>query len=277
MIAIIVHGGAGKWPVAKQADATSGCEAARDAAHHLLQDGASALDAVECAVRLLEDNPLFNSGTGSHPTTAGEVEMDALIVDGARRDFGAVAGIRNVQHPISVARKVMESTPHRFFVADGATQFAHASGFDFYPTELLIVPSGSNPAQDTVGAVALDAQGRIASATSTGGTRNKMPGRVGDSPLIGCGGYADHVCGVSATGVGEDLMRVLMARSVADAVTRLGNAQAAAEAGVALLDEIRGQGGLICLDAQGRIGYARNTPHMAGAAIDGTGLAIAFV
>lgn len=277
MTALVVHGGAGRWPEAKHADAKNGCEAARDAAYRLLRDGGSALDAVELAVRILEDDPLFNSGTGSHPTTAGEVEMDALIVDGARRDFGAVAGIKNVQHPVSVARKVMESTPHRLLVADGATQFAHANGFEFYPTERLIVASGANPAQDTVGAVALDALGRIASATSTGGTRNKMPGRVGDSPLFGCGGYADHICGVSATGVGEDLMRVLMARSVAEAVVRLGKAQAAAEAGVALLDEIRGQGGLICLDAQGRIGHAQNTPHMAGAAIDGTGQAVVFV
>jgi beta-aspartyl-peptidase (threonine type) len=277
MIAIIVHGGAGKWPAEKHVEAKAGCEAARDAAYHMLAEGGSALDAVEHAVCLLEDHPLFNSGTGSHPNMAGEVEMDALIVDGATRDFGAVAGIQNVRHPISVARKVMDSTPHRFLVADGATQFAQANGFAFYPTERLIVPGGANPGQDTVGAVALDSQGRIAAATSTGGTRNKMPGRVGDSPLIGCGGYADSVCGVSATGVGEALMRVMMARSVADALVRLGDTQSAAEAGIALLDVIHGQGGLVCLDAQGRLGYAHNAPHMAGAAIDGAGHEVSFV
>lgn len=277
MIALIVHGGAGKWPEDKHAGAKAGCEAARDAGYRLLSEGASAMEAVEHAVRLIEDHPLFNAGTGSHPNTAGEVEMDALIVDGAARDFGAVAGIRNVQHPISVARKVMECTPHRFLVSEGATQFAHANGFPFFQTERLVVPAGANPAQDTVGAVALDHAGRIAAATSTGGTRDKMPGRVGDSPIIGCGGYADARCGVSATGVGEYLMRVMMARSVAEAVARLGSAQGAVDAGMALLDEIRGQGGAICLDAQGRAGYAHNTPHMAGAAIDGEGKAVSFV
>jgi beta-aspartyl-peptidase (threonine type) len=277
MIAIIVHGGAGNWPADKHTSAKAGCEAARDTGYRLLSDGASALDAVERAVRLLEDDPLFNAGTGSHPNTAGEVEMDALIVDGAARDFGAVAGIRNVQHPVSVARKVMESTPHRFLVADGATHFAHANGFAFYPTERLIVPVAANPGQDTVGAVALDRDGRIAAATSTGGTRNKMPGRVGDSPIIGCGGYADGFCGVSATGVGEYLMRVMMARSVAEAVERLGNAQDGATEGIAVLDTIRGQGGVICLDVHGRVGRAHNTPHMAGAAIDGEGNANSFV
>jgi len=277
MIAIIVHGGAGRWPENKHAAAKAACESARNAAYRLLKEGATALDAVECAVQILEDDPLFNAGTGSHPNTAGEVEMDALIVDGAARDFGAVAGIRNVQHPISVARKVMEATPHRFLVADGATQFARATGFGFFPTERLVVPAGTNPAQDTVGAVALDQAGRIAAATSTGGTRDKMPGRVGDSPIIGCGGFADSRCGVSSTGVGEYLMRVMMARSVAEAAVRLGSAQGAAEAGIALLDEIHGHGGAICLDAQGRAGYAHNTPHMAGAAIDGEENAVAFV
>ncbi len=277
MIAIIVHGGAGTWPEDKHSVARAGCEAARDAAHRLLKDGASAFDAVEYAVRLLEDHPLFNAGTGSHATTAGEVEMDALIVDGAARDFGAVAGIRNVQHPISVARKIMESTPHRFLVAEGATRFAHANGFDDYPTERLVVPAVANPAQDTVGAVALDADGRIAAATSTGGTRDKMPGRVGDSPLLGCGAYADARCGVSATGMGEDLMRVMISRSAAELLTHLKLPQLAAEAGIALLDEIRGHGGLICLDTKGQIGYAHNTPHMVGAAIGGEGNAVAFV
>lgn len=277
MIAIVVHGGAGTWPEDKHAVAKAGCETARDAAYRLLKDGASAFDAVEYAVRLLEDHPLFNAGTGSHPTTAGEVEMDALIVDGAARDFGAVAGIRNVQHPISVARKVMESTPHRFLVAEGATRFAHANDFEYYPTERLIVPMAANPAQDTVGAVALDADGRIAAATSTGGTRDKLPGRVGDSPLFGCGAYADVRCGVSATGVGEDLMRVMMSRSVAELLEHMELPQSAAEAGIALLNEIQGRGGFICLDTEGRMGYAYNTPHMVGAAIDGSGNATTFV
>ena len=272
MIAVIVHGGAGKWAGDKHAQAKAGCEAARDAAYRVLEAGASALDAVEEALRILEDDPLFNAGTGSHPNARGEIEMDAIVVDGTARRFGSVAAIQCVQHPISVARRVMEATPHCLLVGEGATRFAYEQGFVPYPVERLRAPDTASPAQDTVGAVALDSQGRIAAATSTGGTANKMPGRVGDSPIIGCGAYANGLAGTSATGVGEDLMRVMMARSVVDAACLDPDPTQAARCGVRLLNEWKGVGGVICLRREGRVGYAHNTPHMAVAFIDGQGV-----
>lgn len=277
MIAIIIHGGAGKWPEDKHAHAKAGCEAARDAACRLLRDGASALDAVEEALRWLEDDPLFNAGAGSHPNAAGEIEMDAILVDGAARRFGAVAAIQKVQHPISVARRVMDATPHCLLAGGGATRFAHEQGFPEYAEELLRATETASPAQDTVGAVALDTQGRIAAATSTGGTANKLPGRVGDSPIFGCGAYANGLAGASATGVGEDLMRVMMARSVVDAACVDPDPRRAARCGVRLLDGIHGAGGVICLRREGSVGFACNTPAMAVAFIDGQGTRASFV
>ncbi|MCC6488176.1 MAG: isoaspartyl peptidase/L-asparaginase [Candidatus Hydrogenedentes bacterium] len=277
MIALIIHGGAGKWPENKHARAKAGCEAARDAAYRLLQNGASALDAVEEALRILEDDPLFNAGTGSHPNAAGEIEMDAIIVDGSGCRFGAVAAIQKVQHPISVARRVMDATPHCLLAGCGGTQFAHEQGFPEYRTELLRTADSASPSQDTVGAVALDSQGRIAAATSTGGTANKLPGRVGDSPIFGCGAYANGLAGASATGVGEDLMRVMMARSVVDAACVDPDPSRAARHGVRLLDEIHGTGGIICLRREGAVGFACNTPAMAVAFIDGQGTRASFV
>ena len=187
--------------------------------------------------------------------------MDAIIVSGTTLAFGAVAAVQNVAHPVSVARAVMEKTPHCLLAAKGATDFAHANGFAFVPTARLIGHAASGPDHGTVGAVALDIHGHIAAATSTGGTANKLPGRVGDSPLIGCGAIADDaVGGASATGHGESLMRIMMARSAAELMANGASASEAAQRSVEILARrTGGRGGLICLDAQGRIGAAYNT------------------
>lgn len=270
MFALIVHGGAGNWPADKQLSGLAGVERALDVGRSILERGGAAIDAVEQAVEVLEDDPTFNAGTGSHPNSRGEVEMDAIIVDGAKGLFGAVAAIRNVRHPVGVARKVMTDTPHCMLVGDGATRYAHANGFEFIATELLTVEQAHDDG-DTVGAVALDTRGRIAAATSTGGTRNKLPGRVGDSPLFGAGAFADADCGVSCTGVGEYIMRVLLAKTVAEAISRGVPPELAAHGGISRLEHVGGNGGVIALDREGRVGFCRNTPAMPVAFIDGRG------
>ncbi len=273
MVAIAVHGGAWSIPDHEQQAARDGCLRALEHGHALLTNGASALDAVEAAVRLLEDDPVFDAGTGSHPARDGEVEMDAIIVRGDTLDFGAVAALSNVRNPISVARRIMEDTPHAMLAGQGATQFAHEAGFEFAPTAALAGDPLSREAHGTVGAVAVDAAGHIAAATSTGGTRGQMRGRVGDSPLIGCGACADDAsAGVSATGHGESLMKVMMARTVAQYVEEGRTPQAAAEAGVQFLKQrVNGKGGVICVDPKGALGYAYTTAHMAAAMIDHAG------
>ena len=274
MTAIIVHGGADDfWPKWQKA-AWMGCERAAEAGQELLSEGASALDAVERAVREMEDAAVFNAGTGAYPNAEGEVELDAILVDGSTGRFGAVAGVQHVRHPISVARAVMDRTDHNMIAGPGATQFASEQGFDFVPAADLVGEVKSGSEHGTVGAVALDSQGLIAAATSTGGAYNKLPGRVGDSPLIGCGAIADSgVGGVSATGDGEALMRVMMARAVFERIRDGMSAMDAAQAAVHLLrKETGGTGGVICVDRSGRLGHAHNTPHLARASIDAGGI-----
>lgn len=270
MYALIVHGGAGQWQEERLPRAIEGVERALDVGISILSRDGSAIDAVEQAVMVLEDDPVFDAGTGSYANTDGDVEMDAIIADGFTGRFGAVAAIRNLRHPVSVARKVMEETPHCLLAGEGATRFAHANGFDFISNQLLI-GDATHPAHDTVGAVALDIRGRIAVATSTGGTRDKMPGRVGDSPIFGAGAYADATCGVSATGVGEYIMRVLLSKIVADGITRGLTPELAAQGGIAHLAHIGGTGGVIGIDRDGRVGKHFNTVAMPYALIDGHG------
>ena len=273
MYALILHGGAGKFTEAHHQPALDACRRALDLGRALLRDGAASLDVVERVVNLLEDAPVFDAGTGSFPNAAGDIEMDAIIISGTTLAFGAVAAVQNVAHPVSVARAVMEKTPHCLLAAKGATDFAHANGFAFVPTARLIGHAASGPDHGTVGAVALDIHGHIAAATSTGGTANKLPGRVGDSPLIGCGAIADDaVGGASATGHGESLMRVMMARAAAELMAGGAPASEAAKRSVEMLARrTGGRGGLICLDAQGRIGAAYNTTHLARAGFDASG------
>ncbi|MDZ4859276.1 MAG: isoaspartyl peptidase/L-asparaginase family protein [Candidatus Hydrogenedentes bacterium] len=271
MYAIIIHGGAGQWPSERLHRAQEGVERALHVGTSILIRNGTALDAVENAVRILEDDPVFDAGTGSYANTDGEVEMDAIIADGATGKFGAVAAIRNVRNPVSVARKIMEETPHCLLAGNGATRFAHANGFEFTPTQILLGDAAS-PLGDTVGAVALDERGHIAVATSTGGTRGKMPGRVGDSPLFGCGAYANINCGVSTTGVGEYIMRTLLAKTVGDGIDRGLTPALAIKGALAKLEHIGGHGGIIALDREGRVGFVCNTVAMPVAFIDGKGL-----
>jgi beta-aspartyl-peptidase (threonine type) len=294
-IAIVVHGGAGRLPTEGAANAQAGCQEAILVGWRLLQNGASALDAVEATVRALEDNPSFNAGTGAVLTSSGNIELDAGLMEGKTLRVGAVAGVERIKHPISLARKVMES-PHVLLVGKGAQEFAQEQGIALCEFEDLLTDYqyqrwkdyqeqaaladketryhrreiNSTPAHEdrhgTVGAVALDASGNLASATSTGGTFNQYPGRVGDSPLVGCGFYADDHAAVSCTGHGEDFIRLLIAKRAADFVAGWASARAAAQAAIGLLSaRARGNGGLIVVDQLGNAGFAWNSEHMAHA------------
>jgi beta-aspartyl-peptidase (threonine type) len=289
---LIVHGGA--WDIPDdQVDAhINGCRCACEAGWRLLREGASALDAVEAAVRVMEDDPTFDAGRGSFLNAAGQVELDALIMDGATLNAGSVAAVQHVRNPISLARLVMEKSEHVMLVAKGAERFAREQGLPLCgPEDLLVgrelerwrVAQGipdrlisqafGTVYRDTVGAVARDVQGNIAAATSTGGTPNKLPGRVGDSPLIGCGAYAhSRSGGASATGHGEALMKVVMSKTTCDFTASGLDAQCAAKAAIQVLAErVKGLGGVIVVDSEGRIGAAHNTPHMAHAYATGEG------
>jgi beta-aspartyl-peptidase (threonine type) len=275
-IAIIVHGGAGNWALSteRRNEALQACIAAAETGRAVLLRGGSALDAVEAAVNILEDCPVLDAGRGSYPNAEGDVEMDALIMDGRDLSMGAIAAIRRVRHPISLARRVMLDSGHNFLVGAGAEAFADNIDFPRCAIEDLLVdesyadalaaPVETAALGDTVGAVALDLKGNLAAATSTGGTANKLPGRVGDSPLVGSGAYADNwTAAVSATGHGEDLMRVVISKRVCDFVGAGLSAQSACESAIRVLEErTGGEGGLIAVDARGQVGYAYNTGAM---------------
>ena len=280
---LIVHGGA--WDIPDDAvDACkAGCLRALHAGWTVLKNGGHALDAIEAAIIVLEDDPVFDAGYGSHLTLDGRVECDAIIMDAATLRAGSVAGLRRVKNPIRAARAVLEKCPHMMLVSEGAEHFASQHGVPLCDPEQLVSPAereawircneDSHAAehhrgheQGTVGAVALDEQGRLYAATSTGGTCCKLPGRVGDSPLIGCGCYADEETGgVSSTGYGEAIMRVVMAKTATDFLRPSSSTPIrAAQAAVQLLAKRgKGAGGLILLDKQGNPGFAFNTPRMA--------------
>jgi len=265
-IAIVVHGGAGGWNKSEQHReiALQACIEAVEKGRAILLQGGSALDAVEAAVNILEDSPVLDAGRGSYPNTKGEVEMDALIMDGRDLSMGAIAAIQRVRHPISLARKVMRDSGHNFLVGRGADAFADEIGFPRCDVAELLVGEEPEAIGDTVGAVALDRDGNLAAATSTGGTANKRPGRVGDSPLVGSGAYADNwTAAVSATGYGEALMRVVISKQTCDFVGLGLSAQAACESAIRVLAErTGGEGGLIAVDARGQVGMAFNTQRM---------------
>jgi L-asparaginase / beta-aspartyl-peptidase len=280
--AMIVHGGAGPWADEEDAPKSQSLLEALHTGWKILEAGGSALDAVEKATNILEDFPLFDAGIGSYLNRMGEVEMDALIVDGTALDFGAVAGVKHVRYPVSLARKVMTDTPHCFLAGNGADLLARQMGFPvmsnlFFVTETEFqrfhakqhaAPMG------TVGAVALDTHGNIASATSTGGIPDKIPGRVGDSPLFGAGGYADsNVGGASATGVGENIMRVLLSRYAVECIGQGKTAVEAAHASIAYINSRYkdSQAGLILVDKDGNIGAAHSTQKIAIAWMDANG------
>lgn len=286
---LIVHGGAGEIKLETQQGHIDGVRRAADIAWKILQGGGTALDAVEQAVRYLEEDPYFNAGRGAPLNTGGEVELDAFIMDGATLDNGAVAAVQRIAHPVSLARLVMERTDHALLAAAGAHEFARRMGVPLIDEKSLHTEEQErrwremqtqDVGHDTVGAVARDATGNIACATSTGGTRNKLPGRVGDSPLIGSGGYADNETGgVSATGVGETLMKIVISKSVCDLVGTGLDAQAAADAAIRRLDDprVKGSGGVIVIDHQGHIGFAYNTRQMARAYVQPDGTIVASI
>jgi beta-aspartyl-peptidase (threonine type) len=297
--ALIVHGGAWDIPDAAVPACKSGCEHALAAGWHILEAGGSALDAIEAAVVILEDDPVFDAGFGSHLNLDGRVECDAIVMDGSTLRAGAVATLQHVRNPVRLARKVLEHCPHLMLVAEGAERFAHEQGIELCANEELGTDAEREAwskckidkhaaafhrghEQGTVGAVAIDRNGQLFAATSTGGTCCKLPGRVGDSPLIGCGCYADQEAGgVSCTGYGEAIMKIVMAKTATDFLrdsrdenttpanlssppqSAIESAMAVARASVELLARrTHATGGLILLDRDGNPGWAFNTPRM---------------
>ena len=295
MYSIAIHGGAGAVPRAtlspqREQRYRAGLEAALESGYALLERGSSSLDAVTEAVRILEDDPCFNAGRGAALTREGAAELDAAIMDGERQRAGAVASVRHVKNPIELARRVMEKSRHVLLVGPGAEEFALEEGIALLPNLYFRTPERESqleheqrgervsdlvpPGQGTVGAVACDAKGNLAAATSTGGMTNKRPGRVGDSPIIGAGTYAKNgVCAVSATGHGEYFIRTVAAHHVCAAVEyrRLTLEQAVRELLHDILRGLGGDGGLIAVGHDGRIVMDFSTEGMYRGARDSSG------
>jgi len=265
--ALIVHGGAGADPGGRD-ELCSGMRDAVGAGWRALAAGGTALDAVESAVRCLEDHPRFNAGHGSVLTSAGTVETDASIMEGDQLRSGAVAAVSGIRNPITLARRILEDGHHSFFVGPGAEARARALGVPLCDPAELVTDHQRRRLEaiqpGTVGAVALDRFGTIAAATSTGGMAGKLPGRVGDSALIGCGTYAESTLGgVSCTGDGEAIIRVVLARRALEILKSVSEPGHACEVALSVLgEEGRGVGGLILVDWRGRLGWARSTVLM---------------
>jgi beta-aspartyl-peptidase (threonine type) len=259
--AIAVHGGCGRWDSRDTRGALRGVRAAVAAARRILGSGGSALDAVCAAVVVLEDDRLFNAGTGATLNRDGDAEMDASVMAGPDLRCGGVAAIRRVRNPVLVARRVMEETPHVLLAGRGATAFARRQGFGDYdpvtPEGRRRFRSAQAAARGTVGAVALDAEGRLAAATSTGGIALKLPGRVGDSPVPGAGNYATPSAAASATGRGELILRHVVTKALCDRVAAGRGAGRAARETLRRLPLERGDSvGVIALDRRAGIGVA---------------------
>jgi beta-aspartyl-peptidase (threonine type) len=297
MISIAIHGGAG---VIGRSSMTAESERAYhtdlgralDAGYAVLERGGSSLDAVVAAVKILEDSPLFNAGKGAVFSHAGVNELDAAIMDGATQKAGAVAGVRHVQNPIELARMVMERTPHVLLAGEGAEEFALEQGMPLVPGSYFFTERRWKQLEEaqkaeqtasanedigyfgTVGAVARDGKGNLAAATSTGGMTNKRWGRIGDSPIIGAGTYADNAtCAVSATGSGEYFIRAVVAHEICARVRLSGvtAAQAARDVIQARLKDIGGDGGVIVVDSKGALTLEFNTEGMFRGARDSGG------
>lgn len=293
---LLVHGGAWSIPDDMLEAHEQGVFDALQTGYSLLERGASAVDAVEAAVSRMEDDATFDAGRGSFLTSDGRVQLDALLMDGATLRAGGVACVERLRNPIQAARLVLDKSPHVYFVGAGAEEFAHAHGMPLVDNSELVLDrerqrlaeaqakeraglpdltfAGDDKSpetaadlgsHDTVGAVALDAQGRIAAGTSTGGTLNKTPGRVGDSSLIGCGCYADNAsAAVSLTGWGEPIMKLVLGKWAADRVQQKQSPEQVAQDAIAYLyKRLGGHGGIILLGPDGRFGIAHNTPRMA--------------
>jgi beta-aspartyl-peptidase (threonine type) len=341
---LLVHGGAWAIPADAAAAHETGVRSALEAGYDVLALGGSAIDAVEAAVTVLENDPTFDAGRGSFLTSDGRVQLDALLMDGGRMKAGGVACVERLRNPIQAARLVLEKSPHVYFVGEGAERFAAAHGMTLIDNADLVLdrererlaqaqarhaagladetfsgqilrddktpetafranadanntpgapgldsqtwesrnppPSPGFDSHDTVGAVAIDGRGNLAAATSTGGTLNKTPGRVGDSSLIGCGCYADNLAAaVSLTGWGEPIMKLVLGKWATDRVAAGSAPEIAAREAISYLyNRLGGHGGIILLGPDGRFGIAHNTPAMAwGLATPGglqTGLSV---
>jgi L-asparaginase / beta-aspartyl-peptidase len=300
MISIAIHGGAGVISRASmfaenERAYRADLERALDAGYAVLEKDGTSLDAVVAAVRILEDSPLFNAGKGAVFSHAGINELDAAIMDGATQKAGAVAGVRHVKNPIELARMVMERTPHVLLSGEGAEEFALEQGVTLVPDSYFYTERRWKQLEEaqkleknervasadedigyfgTVGAVALDRNGNLAAATSTGGMTNKRWGRIGDSPIIGAGTYADNAtCAVSATGSGEYFIRAVVAHEICARVRLSGvtAAKAAHEVIHGRLEEIGGDGGVIVVDKNGALSLEFNTEGMFRGARDSSG------
>ncbi|WP_290495614.1 isoaspartyl peptidase/L-asparaginase family protein [Hyphomonas sp. UBA4494] len=289
---LVIHGGAGVitregMSPEKEAVYTAALETALEAGAAVLRNGGSALDAVEAAVIPMENDPLFNSGYGAVFTAAGTHELDASIMDGRNRNAGAVAGVTRVRNPIKAARAVMDKSEHVMFAGSGADAFAEAQGLDmvdnsYFDTDRRrqtlerVLEERVRTAADrhgTVGAVAIDQDGNLAAATTTGGMTAKAAGRIGDSPLIGAATYAENgVCAVSATGHGEYFIRVGVAKTICDRVKLAGDGiESAAESALAEVAELGGDGGVIVLDGDGGYAFVFNSEGMYRGVVDASG------
>jgi L-asparaginase / beta-aspartyl-peptidase len=284
---LMIHGGAGALEdlkyEASEAEFRQSITAILEQGRTLLEKGGSALDVVEYSVILLEDNRLYNAGRGSVLNAEGKVEMDAALMNGSDLRAGAVACIKNIKNPIALARRVLEQGEHVMLVADGALEFAQFCEMETYPDDYFMTEARIQqlaeaktagrmtldherikPSQKlgTVGAVARDLHGNLAAATSTGGLVNKRWGRVGDTPVVGAGVFADNeTCAVSATGYGEQFLRTVLAKTISDFVQfRDMDAEAAAKAGIEyLVAKVNGEGGVIVIDHAGRCATAQST------------------
>ena len=286
---MLVHGGAWAIPDDAVEAHLRGVRAAAAAGFAVLQRGGSCLDAVEAAVVAMEDDETFDAGRGSFLNRDGRVQLDACMMDGATLRAGGVGCVEHIRNPIRAAKKILADSPHVYFVGDGAERFAQEHGLELCANDDLIIPReverlreakqqgylqmpdefGPMRSHDTVGAVALDCDGNIAAGTSTGGTLNKAPGRVGDSSLIGCGCYADNLsAAISTTGWGEPMMKLVLSKWTADQVEQGVAPQEAAQRALHYLrSRLNGHGGMILLDSKGRVGIAHNTPRMAWAMV----------
>ncbi|MBC8024695.1 MAG: isoaspartyl peptidase/L-asparaginase [Steroidobacteraceae bacterium] len=286
MIAIAIHGGAGTLPRAEisseqEKQYLAGLDAALDAGYAVLKRDGTSLDATIAAVRVLEDNPLFNAGRGAVLNRDGIAELDASVMDGKTLSAGAVSGLRHVKSPIELARLVMDKSPHVMLVGAGAEEFAKLQGVEVVPNEYFVTPvrklqlerllrgavttkENDLAAFGTVGAVALDSSGNLAAATSTGGMTGKRWGRVGDSPIIGAGTYANNAsCAVSATGHGEFFIRTVVAHDICAQVEYLKIPLAGASANVlAKMKALGGNGGVIAIDPKGEVVLDFNSEGM---------------
>jgi L-asparaginase / beta-aspartyl-peptidase len=306
---LLVHGGAWAIPPEMAEDHQRGVAHALATGYAVLTAGGTATDAVEAAVTVLEDDPTFDAGRGSFLTSEGKVQLDALLMDGATLRAGGVACVERLRNPIQAARLVLDQSPHVYFVGAGAEQFAAAHGMPLIDNSELVLDrervrladaqarlAAGQPDQtfsgplatddkgpetavrlgshDTVGAVALDSFGNLAAGTSTGGTLNKAPGRVGDSSLIGCGCYADnHSAAVSLTGWGEPIMKLVLGKWATDRVAQGVSPELAAQQAIHyLFARLGGHGGIILLGPGGQFGLAHNTPGMAWGIADASGL-----